>query len=825
MPEGPPPLPPELLAGGPDEMVSGGGRIRPHWRAVIGTIGSLGRSAIAERAERLARAMVDEGVASILPGAAAGGLWRLDPVPLPLEGSEFEALAEGVAQRARLLDAVLADLYGAQALLAEGVIPPALIAASPAFVRAARRSMGPPRRPQLHLYAADLVRGADGRWAVLQDRTGVASGLGQLRENRRLLGAAMPEAMRSAQPRSTSPFFELWQEALARLAPHHKPDPAVALLSPGTRDPHWFEHVVLSRELGCALVEPGDLTVRGGALFLKTLAGLQPLDVVLTRLDSAALDPLDQPSADAAAGVPGILDAARHGALTLLNAPGAGLGEIPALPAFLAAAAAKLHGEALSLPSLPTLWLPNGEAPPAPPPGHVCWIYRPAGQGAASESLLRPAEAPPAGLAAVALPPLPLAPALEGTALTPSPLVLRLFAMNDGNAWRVLPGGLARLVTPGSRLTGRLPGGGWCKDVWVPADASEAIIGPAAQSGPPLAIRRTPAAIPSRVADNLFWLGRYVERLDRGARLLRATLGRLRRGAPLPRELAELQALVTCLQEAQLLGEEARASAGSLTPLADGLARDARPAMRQLQDRIGGLMEAVRDRLTADMHATFTQTLRTAEEALEAPLAELSELSRALAPSLRFAHAVAGVASENMVLGGARLFLELGRRVERAQAVATEVAVALDAPPARIEAGLRLVLELCDSVITYRSRYLGVLQPAPALDLVLADPANPRGLAFQLGAIRAALAEVSGNTEDSGAQEAARLLALAEDIPPRLLAARDQAQEAALMPPLLRQVAADLGLLSDLVSRRYFALLPPARAVGVDMGEAAVLEA
>lgn len=822
MPEG---LPPELLAGGPDEMVSGTGRIRPHWRAVIGSIGGLGRSALAERAERLGRAMLEEGVASILPGAGPAGLWRLDPVPLPLAGAEFEALAAGLAQRARLLDAVLADLYGEQTLLAEGVIPPPLVCASPAFVRAARRAGLPARRPQLHLYAADLLRGPDGRWAVLQDRTAIASGLGQLRENRRLLGAAMAEAMRSAQPRSLAPFFELWQEALARLAPHRKPDPAVALLSPGTRDPHWFEHVVLSCELGCALVEPGDLTVRGGGLFLKTLAGLQPIDVVLTRLEAAQLDPLDQPEADAAAGIPGILDALRHGALALLNAPGAGLGEMPALPAFLARAAERLLGESLALPSLPTLWLRNGEAPPPPPPGHAAWIFRPAGDGAAAESLARPAEPPPAGLAAIALPPLPLAPALEGVTLTPTPLVLRLFAVGDGASWQVLPGGIARLLTPGARLTGRLPGGGWCKDVWVPADASEAIIGPAAQSAPPLAIRRTPAAIPSRVADNLFWLGRYVERLDRGARLMRATIARLRRGAPLPRELAELVALVTCLREAGLVGEEARASAGSLTPLAEALTQRARPTIRQLQDRIGALMESVRDRLTTDMHATFTQTLRAAEEALEAPMAEPSELGRALVPSLRFATALAGVASENMVRGGARLFLELGRRVERAQAVAAEVAVALDAPPARIEAGLRLVLELCDSVITYRGRYLNVLQPAPALDLVLADPSNPRGLAFQLIAIRDSLSELAGDGEEPGAAEAARLLAVAEAIPPRLLAAPDQAEEAARLPPLLRGIAGDVGALSDLVSRRYFALLPPARAIGVDLGAPAVIEA
>jgi uncharacterized circularly permuted ATP-grasp superfamily protein/uncharacterized alpha-E superfamily protein len=822
MPEG---LPPELLAGGPDEMVSGQGRIRPHWRAVIGTIGSLGRPAVAERSERLTRAMMDEGVASILPGSGGAGLWRLDPVPLPLDGAEFEALTAGVAQRARLLESVLADLYGPQSLLAERLIPAPLVYGSPSFVRAARRASAPPRRPLLHLYAVDLVRAPDGRWAVLQDRTGIASGLGQLRENRRLLSAAMPEAMKSAAPRSINPFYELWQEALIRLAPHHKPDPAVALLSPGTADPHWFEHVVLSRELGSALVEPGDLTVRGGGLVLKTLAGLQPVDVVLSRLDATSLDPLDQPEADAAAGVPGLLDAVRHGALTFLNAPGAALAEAPGLMAFLDGLAPRLLGEPLSLASLPVHWLREGEAPPHLPEGHLAWAYRPAGQGGAPEEFTRPASVPSAGLAAIALPPLSLAPAIEANTLTPVPLVLRLFAMSDGQGWKVLPGGLARLVTPGARLTGRLPGGGWCKDVWVPADPSEAIIGPAAQTAPPLPIRRTPAAIPSRVADNLFWLGRYVERLDRAARLLRGAITRLRRGSLLPRELAELTALVNCLIEAQLLDVEARVSSGSLAPLSDALLRCARPAVRGLLDRIGALVESVRDRLTADMHATFTQTLRAAEEALDNAAAELPELGRALIPSLRFATALAGVTSENMVRGGARLFLELGRRVERAQAVAAEVAVALDAPPARIEAGLRLVLELCDSVITYRSRYLGVLQPAPALDLVLADGSNPRGLAFQLAAIRDALAEVSGNPEDAGALEAARLLALAEDVTPRLLEARDQAQEAARLPPVLRQMARDLGALSDLVSRRYFALLPPARAIGVDLGEAAVIEA
>lgn len=814
----------EIPAGGPDEMVSGEGRIRLHWRGIMGVIGSLGRTGLTERGERLARAMADDGVASLLPGTSGAALWRLDPLPLPIPVEEFEALAAGITQRARLLDAILTDLYGAQELLASGQIPAPLVFGSPAFQRTARRSTGQPRRPLLHLYAVDLVRGPDGSWVVLQDRTGLASGLGQLRENRRLIGAAMPEIARAALPRSISPFYELWQEALSRLGPHGMSDPAIALLSPGTRDPHWFEHVVLSRELGCALVETGDLTMRGGGLYLKTLSGLQPVDVVLSRVDAAALDPLDQPEAPAGSGVPGLLDAVRHGALTVLNAPGAALAEAPALGAWLAALAPGMLGEALQLQNLPTHWLPDAATPtPSLPEGYARWIFRRDGQGSASEFLQRPEQG---GVAAIAMPNLPVAPALEGGALAPASFILRLFAVSDGAGWQVLPGGIARLVTPGAKLTGRLPGGGWCKDVWVPADPSEAIIGPAAQSGPPIAIRRTAGAIPSRVADNLFWLGRYVERLDRAARLTRATITRLRRGAPLPRELAELTTLATCLREAQLLDEEARPSAGNLTSLANALESVARPAVRQLQGTIGTLVESVRDRLTADMHATLTQTLRAAEEALDNAPPELPDLARALLPSLRFANAVAGIASENMVRGGARLFLELGRRMERAMAVASEVAVALDAPAARIEAGLRLTLELCDSVITYRSRYLAVLQPAPALDLVLADASNPRGLAFQLDSISTALREISGEGEAEMARELHRLLAQAEGITPRLLAAADQAEAAAAeLPRLLRGMAGDIATLSDQVSRRYFALLPPARAVGVDVGQPTVITA
>jgi uncharacterized alpha-E superfamily protein len=392
-----------------------------------------------------------------------------------------------------------------------------------------------------------------------------------------------------------------------------------------------------------------------------------------------------------------------------------------------------------------------------------------------------------------------------------------MFAVFDGGAWRVMPGGLARIGEPGV-LGGALPTQGLSKDVWVVAEDGEDIIGPAALNLPPLPIRRQPGALPSRVADNLFWLGRYTERLERAARLVRATQARISRGVVLPREAAEVAALLRCLAHAGFRGAEDIGGSSAAQALPGIIAREVRDggALPALAERIAALTAMVRDRLTADMHATFTLTLRTARAEMREAGDSREAISRAMIAVLRFATAVAGVAAESMVRGGAWLFLDLGRRIERAQAIASEVGFALDQPPARIEGGLRLTLELCDSVITYRSRYLTVLQPAPALDLVLADESNPRALAFQIAAISRHLSDVAGHGDGALADEAAALLAEAEALVAHVIAAPDQAAAAAGLPPRLEALAGRIATLSDAVTRRYFALLPVAQTLGLE---------
>jgi uncharacterized circularly permuted ATP-grasp superfamily protein/uncharacterized alpha-E superfamily protein len=816
---------------GLDEMVDGAGGLRPHWREVLGTFAALGEE-LPARARRLARAAEEEGIASILPSiSTAGPAWRCDPVPLPIPASEFAALSAGLDQRARLLEAVLADLYGPQHLLANGHLPPALVFANPGFLRPCCGLPLPGVR--LHFYAADLVRGPDGGWTVLNDRTAGAAGLGAALENRLLLARVLPEAFRPLQVRQLRPFMELWQDSLQRLAPPARGNPSVALLTPGVGDPHWFEHMLLSRELSCALVEPGDLTVRGGAVFLKTLKGLEPVDVLLRRLDAHLLDPLEL-EGSVAAGVPGLLDAARAGAVRIVNDPGSGAAEAPALATFLPALSRRLLGEDLMLPTVPTLWLGDegARARVLGEPGR--WRLLPGLDSAQAvpdalslaELSARVAERPWAWVARALLPP-SVAPSFDGFGLSPRPVVLRLFLVHDGTGWQTMPGGLARVLAADELPVGLLPTGGLAKDVWVLADDRGDLVGPAPQAMPPLKLRRTAGELPSRVADNLFWLGRTVERLERAARLVRAAIARLDRGGGmLPREVAELACLLQCLVQAAVISRDVAATASPA-----GLAQALLAAVRETRERgtisrlfaeAARLTESARDRLTGDMYTTFTTTLRSAREETAAAGRSLDALGHALAAVQRYSAAVAGMAAENMVRGGGWLFLELGRRIERAQAVVAEAGCALDTSPPRIEIGLRLLLELCDSSITYRSRYLTVIQAAPVLDLVLADVGNPRGLAFQLAAMHTLLDELHGEGTNGTAAKAgerlaatpAGLLAEAEALVEDVLAAPDQAVAAARLQRRLRDLGAGLAGLSDRVTRRYFALLPAAQSLG-----------
>ncbi len=800
-----------------DEMVDGRGGIRPPWRGVLGVLSSMDPDQLADRALRLGRAAEQEGAAPS---------WRLDPVPLPISDQEFSALEDGLCQRAALLELVLADLYGPQSLLADGAIPPALVFANPGFLRACRGTPAP-RGRFLQSYAADLVRSPDGQWRVLADRTGGVLGIGYARESRRLLARVLPELFRPTQVRQLRPFFEAWQDALLQSC--MPPDgrlPYVALLTPGVTDPHWPEHLALSRDLNCALVETRDLTVRAGVLHLKTLLGLQPVDVLLRRIPGDAIDPLELHAPGA--GVTGLLDAMRHGTVQVLNHPGAALVEAPALAAFLPSLSRSLLGEALRLATVPTVWLGDDGAQQMVCNAFQRWCIRPALDPSRPPVPLVSLSAPerhalndamaarPWDYAACTQIPPSLAPCYGPGGLAPRPVVLRLFLMHDGRRWRMMQGGLARVLAEGEHVTETLPTGALFKDVWVLSQDRSSIRGPEPVRQPPVAIRRSVGDLPSRVADDFFWLGRYVERLDVQARLGRAGLLRSARGAPLPREVAEIGTLLTCLAQTGMVDDED----GSPLPMAVQLSLVPGAAAASALSWSAGLTEALRDRMTPETHAAIAHAHRAARADMDDALRSrkagqgVDGLIHAMTGLQRLANTLAGVASEGMVRSGGWLFLDLGRRIERAYLSTQMLAAVLGQPAARMDGTLQLLLELCDSAITYRSRYMAVLQPAPVLDLVLADTDNPRSLAYQFAQAARLLSQAGCGAL---AVEATALLSRTEALVDGVLRAPDPVARAAALSPSLLALGEGTSILSGGITRRFFALLPALQAVGFEV--------
>jgi uncharacterized circularly permuted ATP-grasp superfamily protein/uncharacterized alpha-E superfamily protein len=814
-------------------MVDGTSHVRPHWRGLFGAMFSLGHETLAERAGLLERAFADEGITGMLPGEQPVN-WRCDPIPLILSAGEFASLEQGLAQRARLIDAILADVYGAGTLVAGGAIPAALIYGNPAFLRPCTiAGTDPAPVKHLHVYAADLMRGPDGVWRVLADRADQARGLAYALENRRNLARIVPEIFQNQQIEPLRPFMESTGEAMRALAPGG--EGGVALLSGGHSDPLWFEHVLLARELSISLVEPGDLTIRGGLAYLKTLRGLERISVLFRRQVGPRMDPLELLHGS---GPPGLLDAMRSGTLRVINHPGSALAESPGLAAFLPGLARQMLGEDLITPSQATLWLGDGANLRTVLRDLEGWVIRHATDGASvpvvpshlsaekQAALAAQVTANPAQFAAMVAPTPSVAPCSTPKGLEPRPIVLRMFLAHDGTTWRMLPGGLARALTDEDAIAGRLPRDAVSKDVWVLPDEDAATRFVPALDTRPLEIRRTAGDLPSRVADNFYWLGRYLERMEEAARLRRALIPRVTRPSASPHERADIELLSACLHKAGMLRPEDTFEHGTVSRNAAVLsAFRAEGPMRRLLGRVANMSAQLRDRLTGEVHTILTRSLHSLGEAMNRLPADsdpraVERVSVLTTDILQFSAAIAGLAAENMVRGGGRLFFDLGRRMERSHAILEQLGQLLEQPPGpvqpgHVEAGLQLALELRDSVITYRTRYLAVMQAAPALDLILADEGNPRGLAFQLLAIRDLLRQIT-EEGDSLLASVDRALRDAREMVNDVLAAPNQMQAAARLTERLGQLESLIETIADRVSRRYFTLLPIARSLTVD---------
>ncbi len=751
---------PELLAqyvprlGAYDEMLGSDGRPRPAWQTFFRGLEDLGPQGIEQHFEQARRLLRENGVRfpSFGPSRGSEEYWELDPIPWLLAKGQWSDVAAGVAQRAKLLNAIQADLFGPQELLKRGLLPPAMVFGHAGFLLPCH-GVPTPKGNFLHLYAGQLARMADGQWMVLADRTQGPAGAGLAVENRIILSRVLPTYFHNLHVERLASFFLSLRQTLQTLAPQHRDNPRIVLLSPGPKSSRYFEDTYLARYLGYILVEGGDLTVRGSAVFLKTLGGLLPVDVILRRQADEDCDPLEL-RASSHQGVPGLVQAVRSGQVLVANALGSGYLESPALMAFLPEICRSLLGEELRLPSVPTWWCGRPSDCRQVEAAFDDLIVVPAVRRRSRkpiltaeltsrerDDLLEAIRAQPAAYVAHARVVPSTAPAWSEGRLQPCHVSLRTFAVATGEeGYHVMPGGLSRVLSNGN-LPGEWTAAGQAnKDVWILSDRPVAPVSLLRWQGPAVELRRSGNDLPSRVADNLYWLGRHLERAEGMVRLLRVCVVRITSELE-PQDLAELAPLVQSLSDNSMLLQVGRADAGQFQQRLEAevnsfLFDESRSGdFYETLRAVYQIASVVRDRLSVDTWRMVNQLDIDLLFPRNQDHLRLGDLLLALNQTLNLLVGLSGLGTESMTRGPGWRFLDMGRRLERALHTLRLLRKTLVQTPVELVPLLEAILEIADSSMTYRYRYLTSLQLAPALDLLLTDETNPRSVGFQLSAL------------------------------------------------------------------------------------------
>jgi uncharacterized circularly permuted ATP-grasp superfamily protein/uncharacterized alpha-E superfamily protein len=790
------------LPGIPDEYIAQDGTPRAVWTRFFDAFAELTPGDIERRFGSADRHLREAGVTYRAPGETADRLWPLSHLPLLIGEADWQQLSAGIVQRAQLLELVLSDLYGEGRLVAENAVPAAAIAGSTEYLRSVC-GIKPPGGRYLNLYAADVGRGPDGRWWVLGDRTQAPSGAGYALENRLVLSRAFTTLYKSMNVERVAPFFEAFRDALR--ASSDRDEPRIGLLTPGIFSETYFEHATLARYLGFLLVEGDDLAVSGDRIHIRTVAGLKRLDVLLRRVDSNSLDPLEL-DASSQLGVPGLIDVLRKNGVVVANMPGSGVMEAPALLGFLPSLSRRFFGEDLKMPHIATWWCGQksareevlsrldrvaiegayGRGVPGFGRGPVLASELSASERERLKTAIHDRGIDYVGQELVRL---STTPVWDNGRITPRPFVLRVFAAATPGGWTMMPGGFCRIADQLDARAVSMGEGARAADVWVVSDKaiSTATLLP---SGDNVRIRRIAGWVPSRAADNLFWLGRYLERAEATLRLVRA-LGTQRDpgkgAATVPHSIERIQRL--------LVTWGAVSQATRAQP-----AKVAAEALRS-EDKFGSALSLVRaaqrtatslrERLSPDAWQVITEMAERLVQEVDDDDAVIVAAELTLQELASFA----GLAQENMNRAAGWRFLEMGRRAERAiNTVRFARQFAYDEADSD---DLDILLTLVDCQITYRSRYLLGPLLAPVRDLVVLDPYNPRSVAFQVFALNDHIASLP-TLKEGGLIERPHRLAVA------LQATLTTAEAAALDTKSLFALEQDLLNLADAIGSHYF---------------------
>ena len=809
-----------------DECFGQGGLPRPQWTGMIEAIERLGAARLNARWDEGRRIIREHGVTYNVYGDPQGRdrPWSLDPVPLILSAPEWRGLEAGLIQRSRLLNWVLRDLYlGTQRLIADGFIPPELVYSNPGFLRPCR---GLPVAGQvmLHLYGADLVRSASGQWMTFADRTQSASGTGYAHENRKVVSRVLPDEIREVSVRSLAPFFRSLRSFLETLAPGRRENPVMVLMTPGPLNATYFEHAYLARHLGIPLVEGADLTVRDLRVCLKTLEGLQPVDVILRRVDDSFCDPLELRT-ESVLGVPGLVQAARAGHVTIANALGSGLVESPAFLTFLPALCRHLLDEDLLLPSVPTWWCGEAEGLRYVTSHLDRLVVKPAfgrrrghswfgHQLAAADKtrLLELIASRPQDFVAQECVLPSSAPVWTPGGFERRSVLLRAYVATNGSEHAVLPGGLTRVAASVDDPLVSMQGGAGSKDTWILRSGQDDDEESATAIPDHASTDRRLTGLPSRAADSLFWLGRYTERFEQYLRVLRCVLGQLAsdtspESSDRDNRLGHLMAGIGFL----LTTDPDDGPADLTGRILDWIYRfDGPGSIPDLMNRIRENAAAVRDRLSGDTWQILDRLVPQPKvPTTRRSIAHAHGMMQGLILNLA---AFNGLAMENMTRGPGWRFLDSGRRLERGFSMTTLITAAafVSGSPTPL---LEMILDIADSGMTHRQRYFARARWPEVVEMLVRDVSNPRGLAFQLSALRTHLEALQSEFR-VGVDD--RWSALIEGIQGRLLSAefareipKQEGFDVHTLIALMETCTQGLAGLSDDLTQRYFSHTHP----------------
>jgi uncharacterized circularly permuted ATP-grasp superfamily protein/uncharacterized alpha-E superfamily protein len=813
---------------------SGATRLREPWPRFFELLGTSGFADLDRRVDVVARQIRENGITYNIYADASGSArpWSLDLLPFVINDADWSAIEAGVCQRASLLNRLLGDIYGPQTLLADKLIPPALVLGHPGYLRPLR-GYAPPGGTFLHIAAFDLARASDGGWWVVSQRTQAPSGLGYLLENRLTISGMFPEAFKELRVQHLATSYRRLMDMLYKLSPGAltaQTPPRIVLLTPGPYNETYFEQTYLARYLGVTLVEGGDLVVRDKVLYLKTLHGLERVHAVLRRLDDDFCDPLELRS-DSTLGVPGLLQVMRAGNVLVANSLGTSFLESPAINGFLPAISRRLLDEDLLLPSLPSWWcgeaaardqaLANlaGAVVKSTYPSNTRGGFEPVIGGAVPPSerdalLARIAGHPDAYTIQEYLP-LSQAPSWSAGHIVPRAAMLRVFVIADGEGgWTVLPGGLTRIASREQQIVS-MQRGGSSMDTWVTTRGAVDTFSMLPAQLRPEDIVPAHRPVSSRAAENLFWMGRYTERAENDVRLATVALTWLNSDED---NAGELFAAVAALCQRSGLVPPAQTLSVRMfesTLVAELAGADAQGGVARNLGALAFAAGQIRDRLSPDhwrlvvtAHEWFLRMAanqakgRDDDTASDAPVSA-PDVLRALKNLGMQLSAITGSQTDRMTRDDGWRLLTIGRQIERLSAMASFLGELFRRNAVLGDSGFNILLDLFDSKITYRAYYPGRQEVPALLNLLVQEPANPRSLACVLNVLKKEVARLPDTVAGPASDLLALLPAQGAGVTLATLCEQTQGLYAGVLA-LSEQLDGAASNLSNEISRRYF---------------------